>query len=161
MINFDNYTNENRTERNSKWSYIPDHSYRVLIIGCSGSGKTNTLLNVINYQLDIGEIYLYAKDPYEAKCQLLINKRESTGLKYFNDSKAFIEYSNDMQDVYKNIEKYKTNKKQKILIVFDDMIDDVLSNKKPNPVITELFIRGRILNIFLVFIILLFQKILD
>ena len=66
-----------------------------------------------------------------------------------------------MQDVYKNIEKYKTNKKQKILILSDDMIADVLSNKKPNPVITELFIRGRILNIFLVFIILLFQKILD
>ena len=104
MINFDNYTNENRTERNSKWSYIPDHSYRVLIIGCSGSGKTNTLLNVTNNQIDNDKIYLYVNDAYEAKYQLLINKRENTGLKYFNDSKAFIEYLNDMDNIYKNIE---------------------------------------------------------
>ena len=73
-----------------------------MIIGDSGSGKTNVLLNLINNQPDIDKIYWYAKDPYEAKYQLLINKRESTGLKHFNDSKAFIEYSNDMQDFYKN-----------------------------------------------------------
>ena len=73
-----------------------------MIIGGSGSGKTNVLLNLINNQPDIDKIYWYAKDPYEAKYQLLINKRESTGLKHFNDSKAFIEYSNDMQDFYKN-----------------------------------------------------------
>ena len=83
---------------------------------------------------------------------MLINKRESTGLKYFNDSKAFIEYSNDMDDIYKNIEEYNSNKKQKILVVFDDMIANMLSNKKLNPVVTELFIRGRKLNISLVFI---------
>ena len=88
----------------------------------------------------------------EAKYQLLINKRESTGLKYLNDSKAFIEYSNDMDDIYKNIEEYNPNKKRKILIVFDDMIADMLSNKKLNPIVTELFIRGRKLNISLVFI---------
>ena len=82
----------------------------------------------------------------------LINKNESTGLKYFNDSKAFIEYSSDMADIYKNIEKYNPNKKHKILIVFNDMTADVLSNKKLNPVVTELFIRGRKLNISLVFI---------
>ena len=83
---------------------------------------------------------------------MLINKRESTGLGYLNDSKAFIEYSNDMDDIYKNIEEYNPNKKQKILIVFDDIIADVLRNKKRNPIVTELFIRGRKLNISLVFI---------
>ena len=76
MINFDDYTNENKTEHNSKWPYIPDHPYRILIIGGSGSGKTNALLNLINNQPDIDKIYLYAKDPSEAKYQYLINKRE-------------------------------------------------------------------------------------
>ena len=70
--------------------YIPDHPYRILIIGGSESGKTNALLKLMNNQPDIGKIYLYAKDPYEAKYQYLINKRESAGLKHFNDSKAFI-----------------------------------------------------------------------
>ena len=83
---------------------------------------------------------------------MLIKKRESTDLKHFNDLKAFIEYSNDMDDVYKNIKEYNPNKKRKILIVFDEMIADMLRNKKLNPVVTELFIRGRKLNIFLVFI---------
>ena len=81
---------------------------------------------------------------------MLINKRENTGLKYLNDSKAFIEYSNDMYDIYKNIEEYNPNKRRKILIVFDDMIANMLSNKKLNPIVTKLFIRGR--NISLVFI---------
>ena len=103
MIHFDNYTNENKTEHNLKWPYIPDHSYRISIIGGSGSGKANALLNLINNQPDIDEIYLYAKDSYEKKYQFSINKRESTGLKHLNDSEAFIENSNDMQDVYQNI----------------------------------------------------------
>ena len=102
MINFDDYTNENKFEQNPNWPYIPDHPYRILIIGGSASGKTNALLNLINNQPDIDKIYLYAKDPYEAKYQFLINKRESTGLKHFNDPKAFMEYSNDMQDIYQN-----------------------------------------------------------
>ena len=76
-------------QHNSRWPYIPDHPCRILIIGGSGSGKTNALLNLINNQLDIDKIYLCAKDPYEAKYQFLIKKRESTGLKYFNDPKAF------------------------------------------------------------------------
>ena len=152
MINFDDYTNENKTKHNLKWPYIEDHPYRILIIGGSGSGKTNALLNLINNQPDIDKIYLYAKDPYEAKYQFLINKRESTGLKHFNDPKAFIEYSNDMQDVYKNIEEYNIGNKSKILIVFDDMIADMINNKKLNSIVTELFIRGRKLNISLVFI---------
>ena len=88
----------------------------------------------------------------EAKYQLLITKRESTKLKYLNDSKAFIEFSNDMDDIYKNIEEYNPNKKRTILIVFHDMITDMLSNKKINPIVTELFIRGRKLNISLAII---------
>ena len=152
MFNFDYITKEDIKEHNPNWPEIPDHPYRILIVGGSGSGKTNALLNLINHEPDIDKIYLYAKDPYEAKYQFLINKRESTGLKHFNDSKAFIEYSNDMDDIYKNIEEYNPNKKRKILIVFDDMIADMLSNKNLNPIVTKLFIRGRKLNIFLVFI---------
>ena len=95
---------------------------------------------------------MYAKDPYGAKYQFLINKRESAGLKYLNDPKTFIEYSNDMQDIYKNIEEYNPGKELKILIVFDDMIADMINNKKLNSVVTELFIRGRKLNISLAFI---------
>ena len=106
MINFDDYANENKTEHNLKWPYIPDHPYRILIIGGSGSGKTNALLNLINNQPDIDKIYLYPKDPYEAKYQFLTDKRKITGSKHLNKPKAFIDYSNDMQDVYKNIEKY-------------------------------------------------------
>ena len=103
MTNFYDYTNENKTKNNLNWPYIPDHPYRTLIIGGSGSGKTNALLNLIEDQPDIDKIYLYAKDPYEDKYQFLINKRESVGFKHFNDPKAFIEYSNDMYDIYKNI----------------------------------------------------------
>ena len=90
MTNFDEYTNENKREHSFNWAYIPDHPYRILIIGGSGTGKTNALLNLINNQQDIDKIYLYAKDPYEDKYQYLINKRESVGLKNFNDPKAFI-----------------------------------------------------------------------
>ena len=133
-------------------AYIPDHPYRILIIGGSGSGKTNALLNLIKNQSDIDKIYLYAKDPYEKKYQYLINKREKVGLNHFNDPKAFMEYSNDMQDVYKNIEDYNPIKKRKILIIFDDMIADLINNNKLNPIVTELFIRGGKLNISIVFI---------
>ena len=152
MINFDDYTNENIIEHNSKCSYVPDHPYRILIIGGSGSGKTNALLNLINNQPGIDKIYLYAKDPYEKKYQYLIHKREKVGLNHFNDPKAFMEYSNDMQDVYKNIEDYNPIKKRKVLIIFDDMIADMINNNKLNTIVTELFIRGRKLNISLVFI---------
>ena len=132
--------------------YIPDHPYRILIMGKSGSRKTKTLLNFRNNQPDIDKIYLYAKDPYEDKYQFKIKKREMIGLNYFNDPKAFIEYSDDLQDVYKNINNYNLNKENKILIVFDDMIADMINNKKLNSIVTELFIRGRKLNISLVFI---------
>ena len=88
MFNFDYITKEDIKEHNPNCPEIPDHPYRILIVGGFGSVQ----------------IYLYAKDPYEAKYQLIINKRESTGLRYLNDSKAFIEYSNDMDDIYENIE---------------------------------------------------------
>ena len=96
MINFDNYVNkiafnENKTKHNKYWPYIPDHPYRILIIGGSGSGKTNLLLNLIENQPDINKIYLYAKDRYEAKYQYLINKRERVDINHFNYPKAFIE----------------------------------------------------------------------
>ena len=92
MINFGDYINENKSEHNPKWPYTPDHPYRILIIGVSGSRKTNVLLNLIESQLDIDQIYLYAEDPYEARYQYLINKREKVGLNHFDDPKAFIEY---------------------------------------------------------------------
>ena len=152
MINFDDYTNENETEHNLKWSYIPDHPYRILIIGGYGSVKTNALLNLINNQPGIDKIYSYAKDPYEVKYQYLINKREKADLNHYDDPKAFIQYSNDMQDVYKNIEEYNVGEKRKVSIVFDDMIADMINNIKLNPIVTEIFIRARKLNISIVFV---------
>ena len=115
--NFDEVTKENIKEHDSKGPQISDHPYIILINGDSESGKTNSLFNLISHQLDIDKIYLYAKDPYEAKYQFLINKQQSTGLKHLNGSKAFIEYSNDMDDIYKNIAEYNPNKKRKILTV--------------------------------------------
>ena len=100
MINFDDVTKEIIKEHNLNWPEIPDHPCRILIIGDSGSAKTNSLFNLINQESDIDKIYLYAKDPYEGKYQLLIKKRKDVGTKHFNDSKAFIEYSDDMNDIY-------------------------------------------------------------
>ena len=142
MINFDDYVNENKTGHDKNQSYVPGHSYRILIIRDSGSGKTNVLLNLIENQPDIDKIYLHAKDPYEAKYQYLINKREGVGIDHFNDPKAFIEYPNDMHNVYKNIDECDPDKENKILIVFDDMIADITKNKKLNSIVTKLFIRG-------------------
>ena len=110
------------------------------------------MLNLINNQPDIDKIYLYAKDPYESKYQYLINKREKVGLDHFNDPKAFKEYSNDMEGVYKNTEEFNLEKKRKVLTVFDDMIADMINDKKLNPIVTELFIRSRKLNISIAFI---------
>ena len=104
-------------------------------------------MNLKNNQPDIDQIYLCTKDPYEAKYQILINKRESIGLKHFDDPRAFFEYSNDMEDVYNNIDEYNTDKDRKILIIFDDIIANMINNKKLNSVASELFIRGRKLNI--------------
>ena len=159
MIDFDDYANENKTEHNQQWPYIPDHPDRILIIRGSESGKTNALLNLINNQPDIDKIYLYAKDWYETKYQFLIDKRESTGLKHCNDPKTFIEYSNDMQDLCKNTDEYNVDKECKILIVFDDMVAGMINNKNLNSVVTKLFIRGRKLNISFVFIMQSYFKV--
>ena len=118
MINFDEFINENKIERNQKWPHIPDHPYRILIIGGSRSGKTNALSNLISNQPYIDKIYLNVKDAFEAKYQYLINIRENVGLDRCNNPKAFMEYSNDMLDVYKNTEDYNPVKERKVLIIF-------------------------------------------
>ena len=136
MINFDEYTNENTIKHNPNWPYIPDDPYRMLIIGGSGSGKTNALLNLIQYQSYIDKIYLYVKDPYEAKYQFLISKTERVGINCLNNPQAFIEYFNNMDKVYKNIDKHNLDKEKMILIVFD-MIADMFKNKELNSIVTE------------------------
>ena len=144
MFDLDNITTKND---NKSWPY------RMLIIGPSGSGKTNALLNLIQQDNNvIDKIYLYAKDLEEPKFQFLIRKRENAGIKHLNDPNAFIEYSNAMEDIYNNIDDYNAKRKRKIVIVFDDMIADIMTNKKFQVIIKELFIRCRKLNISLVFI---------
>ena len=123
-----------------------------MIIGGSGSGKTNALLNLIKEQDDIDKIYLYTKDLSEPKYEFLIKKRKDFGMKYCNDPDAFIECSNRIDDVNQNIDDYNPRRKRKILIVFGDMIADIMSNKDFQAIIKELFIRYRKLNISLVFI---------
>ena len=144
MFNLDNVATKND---NKTW---PN---RMLIIGPSGSGKTNTLLNLIPQDNNIiDKIYLYAKDLEAPKYQLLNKKRKDAGIKHLNDPNAFIEYSNTMDDVYNNIDDYNLKRKRKVLIVFDDMIADIMTNKRFQAIIKELFIRCRKLNISLVFI---------
>ena len=115
MINLDSITNENNKGHNEKWPYIPDHPYRILIIGSSGSGKTNTLLNFIKKQDKrdlIGKMYFHARDLNKPKYQFLIEKRENIRIKYFNDSNAFIKFSDTMDDVYENIDDYNLSRKR-------------------------------------------------
>ena len=95
---------------------------------------------------------MFYLDPYEAKYQYLIIKKESAGLKYLDNSKALVEYSNHMGDIFKNIEEYNPNKKRKMLIVFGDMIADIFSNKKLNLVLPELILHN---------LLVLYEKILD
>ena len=102
---------------------------------------------------------MHAEDPYEAKYQYLINRREGVGIDHFNDPKAFIEYSNDMHDIDKSINYCNLYKENKILIVFDDMIADMINNIKLNSIVTELFVRGRKLNFSLVFIMQSYFKV--
>ena len=134
-----------------------------MIIGGSGSGKTNTFLNLINEQHDIDKIYLYARDLNEPKYDILIKKRKDAGIKDSNDPNAFIECSNTMDDVYENINDYSSSRKRKILILFDDMIADIMKNKKFQAIIKELLIRCRkVRHLFLLLnLIFLFQKMLD
>ena len=144
MFNLDEITAKNDNK---------NRPYRTLIIEPSGSGITNALLNLIQKNNNvIDKIYLHAKDLEERKYQLLIKKCENAGIKNLNDLNAFIEYSNNMDDIYENIDDYNSNRKRKVLLVFDDMISHVMSNKKAQSVLKELFIRCRKLNISLVFI---------
>ena len=152
MISLDSITNENNKEHKGKWPYIPDHLYRILIIGGSGSGKTDALLNLINEQDDIDKIYLHVKDLREPKYGFLIKKRENAEIKHLNDPNAFIECSNTMDGIYENIDDYNPIRKRKKLIAFDDMIADIMTNKKFQAIIKELFIRCRKLNISLAFV---------
>ena len=151
MINLDSITNENNKKHNEKWPYISDRPYRILMFGGTGSGKTNALINLISEQSDIDKIYLYAKDLSEPKYKYLI-KNVDVGIQHVNNSNAFIECSNWMDGVYENINDYNPNRKIKILIVFDDVIADIMTNKKFQAIIKELFIRCRKLNISIVFI---------
>ena len=118
MFNLDTVTSK---KDNKNWPY------RMLIIGPSGSGKTNALLNLIQQDNNfIDKIYLYAKYLEEPKYQPLIEKRENAGIKNLNDPNAFIKYSNTMDDVYDDINGYNLKRKRKVLIVFDDMIADIV-----------------------------------
>ena len=129
MINFDDVTKENIKEHNPNWPQIPYHPYRILKIGGSGSGKTNSLFNLINHQTDIDKMYLCAKDPYEAKYQFFSEKRESTSLK-----KMILKLLLNTQMILLMFTKILKNTIQ--------IIPDMLSNGKLNPIVTELLIRG-------------------
>ena len=110
----ENYDQSFEINHNPKWPYILDHIYRILIIGGSGSGKTNLLLNLVKHQqIDIGKIYLYVKDPLESKYQLRINGRENVGIKQIKNPVSFIDYFQIIDDIYQNLESYNPRKKQK------------------------------------------------
>ena len=146
MLNLDDIVSNNSSSESNDWPF------RMIIIGPSGSGKTNTLSYLINKFHPIDKIYLYAKDIEEKKYQFLINKREQAGLKNLNDPHAFIEYSNDMNDVFDTIDDYNKNRDKKVLIIFDDMIADIMRSEKFKGVVKELFIRCRKLNVSIAFI---------
>ena len=152
MINLDSITTENNKEQNEKWPFIPNHPYRIIITGGSGSGKTNAFINLINEQIDIGKIYLRARDLSKPKYEYLIKKRKDAGIKHVNNPNAFIEYSNTMNDVYHNINNYNLIRKRKTIIVLDDRIADIMTNKRFQAIIRELFIRCRKLNISFAFV---------
>ena len=145
MFNLDDIT---------KKEYKDWKTYRKLIIGPSGSGKTNYLLSLIQKDNNIiDKIYMYAKDLEEPKRrrEKRRNKKKEAGIKNVNDPTAFIECSNAMDDILENIEDYNKNRKRKILTIFDDMISHVMSDKKAQRVLKDLFIRCRRLNISLFF----------
>ena len=146
MLNLDNIVSNKNENKDNDWPF------RMLIIGPSGSGKTNTLLHLINNLHPIDKIYLYAKDLSEPNCEYLIKKREQAGIKNLNDPHAFIEYSNDMDDVLDDINNYNKNRDKKVFIVFDDMIADIEYNKNFKRIIKELFYRARKINVSIVFI---------
>ena len=131
-------------------------SYRILITDGSGSSKTNVLLNLIKHQRpDIDKTYLYVKDPCKSKYQLLINKRGKLGIKHEKNPKVSIDYSQKINDVHENSEDYNQTNKRKVLIVFDNMIKGIETNKiikLIKPMVAELFSGGRKFKILVVFI---------
>ena len=147
MLNLDDIVSNKKENRERN-----DWPFKILIIGPSGSGETNTLLHLINIFHPIDKIYLYAKDTDEKKYHYLISKREQAGIKNLNYPNAFIEYSNDMNDVLDDINNYNENGDKKVLIIFDDMIADFMRSEKFKATVKELFIRCRNLNISIVFI---------
>ena len=143
MFNLDNLTEK---DENNGWPY------RKLITGPSRSGKTYYLLCSIQKDNNIiHKIYLYAKDLEETKYKLLIDKREKAGNNFNSDPNAFIEYSNSMDDILSNIDNYNKKRKRKVLIIFDDMISHVMSDKKAQHILKDLFIRCRKLIVSLCF----------
>ena len=148
MLNLDNIVSNKKksSSENDDWLF------RMLIIGPSGSGKTNTLLHLINNFQPSDKMYLYANNTDENKYQYLIHKREQVGIKNLNDPYAFIEYSNDMNDVLEDIKNYNKNRDKKVLIIFDAMIADIMRSEKFKAIVKELFIRCRKFNISIVFI---------
>ena len=148
MLNLDSIV----SNKNTSSSEDNNWPFRMLIIGPSGSGKTNILLHLINNLHPIDKIYLYAKDIHEPKYEYLINKREQAGIKNLNDPHAFIEYSDDMNDVLDDINDYNKNRDEKVLIVFDDMIADIEYNKYFKLIIKELFYRAHKIKVSIVFI---------
>ena len=150
MLNLDNIVsnkNENKDTIGSSSSKRNNWPFRMLIIGPSGSGKTNTLLHLMNNLHPIDKIYLYAKDINEPKYEYLINKREQAGIKNLNGPHAFMECSDDMDDLLDDINNYNKNRDKKVLIVFDDMIADIEHNKN-----FKLFYRACKINVSIVFI---------
>ena len=146
MLNLDDIVSNKKENKDNDWPF------RMLIIGPSGSGKTNTLLHLLNNFHPIDKIYLYAKDTDEKKYQFLINKREQAGIKNLSHPHAFIEYSNDMKDLLEDINNYNKNRDKNVLIIFDDMIADIMRSETFKAIVKELFISCRILNISIVFI---------
>ena len=133
MLNLDNIVSNKNENKYNDWPF------RMLIIGPSGSGETNVLLHLINNLNPIDKIYLYAKDIHAPKYKYLINKREQAGIKNLSDPRAFIEYSDDVDDVLDDINNYNKNRDKKVLIVFDDMIGDIEYNKNFKRIIKEIF----------------------
>ena len=149
MFNLYAITNESNKDDSKKWPY------RMLIVGLSGSGKTNALLNLVQQDNDnfIDKIYLYAKDLHEPKYQFLIKKRGDAVIKNLNDPSAFIQYSNTIGDFYNNIDDCYTKRKRKLLIVFNHVISDIMTNEKFQAIIKELLITQRKLSISYIFVI--------
>ena len=149
MLNLDKIVTKNNENKDKNWPF------RMLIIGPSGSGKTNALLHLIQNLNDtnpIDKIFLYAKDLSEPKYEFLINNRVDAGIKNLSNPNAFTEYSNTMDDVFINIDNFNTKRKKRVFLIFDDMMADIMGDKKIKAIIKELFIRCRKLNISIVFI---------